>query len=82
MRVSLTTKSACIAAPSPCGSRSCISGTSVVSTIVIRNWLVENDVIVAFHPLETFWSRITKPMAVRDETRYPPQGGPYGGPLK
>jgi hypothetical protein len=32
--------------------------------------------------LTKFWKRITKPRAVRDETRYPPQGGPYGGPLK
>jgi hypothetical protein len=32
--------------------------------------------------LKKLWKKLTKPMAMRDDTRHGPQGGPYGGPLK
>jgi hypothetical protein len=28
--------------------------------------------------LKKVWKKLTKPIAERDETKYPPQGGPYG----
>lgn len=60
----------------PRAAGSCIS-TLETSTTSDVEW---RDTVRAW--LKRFWKRITMPIEARDETRYPPQGGPYGGPLK